>query len=200
MDEAFQNNEHHLATWLVEVKKLILAIAKRSRVLQELCPFSDFGEPNRTTSLKALATVNSEIEEHCEHLRKVERESDYHIGCGVLLGSRVESSRPLYIATALLIAARLHKGFRSECRSVAEVVDLSTGGCPVSIIRVRDAFRAPEGTLLGWLHFSRERTLDQCNIDLTDSALARVCGRMPTEIEDAHAALGYMETTFRSRR
>jgi len=194
MQDGNPENDIHIAQWLSELRRLILTLATRSRLLHEMCPMMiDSGEENHKKNLKELAGANQNIEDHYTRLRAMEDESDRRIGCGALLVSEEASNMPVYLATALLIGARLHRGLRSECRSVGEIVALSAGTCPISMLIVRDAFRAPDGVLLGSVHINRECNLDQSSVDLTDAALARVFGRTPTDVESAHVVLGMNE-------
>lgn len=162
--------------WLTRAKGLSLALLKRRKHFNDLCPLMGADEDERKAVLRQVAEVNDEIASHCRAMSAIEVHGE-PLGLRALLPDGDDLQR---CAIALMVMARLSPTAGREVDTVGRLAEI-VGACdPADALAVRDAFRST-GCLRPHVHCSRHANIDEWDVALTEEAFERLLGRQPDE-------------------
>lgn len=190
-----------LAAYLNHLKSLVVAVSRRTRLMEQMCPRAIHLDENEIQEIaKKVVLENTRITECCHEMKDIEVEADGKLGMSVLLGSQ-SGSNALFIAASMLFGARLSTGLAFHTRVIGDVVDAASGSDPVAAAVVRGALRPPDGALVKYCHISNYvQNLDTAEVSLSDLAYSLCIGDEVSGLERYLATQAKAATEPRSRR
>jgi len=167
--------------WLNQAKRLVKALSRRNGIYTELCPARFELEPDEKDALLAkVSEATKEIAGILSRLAQIEAESSQPVGARALLG-HAEIPETTRMLIAILALNRISPTVvESDFRKVGDFQEYC-GNRDVSLsLTIRDTFSIT-GPLRPFLNLGPASVLDECLVQLKESAFAKVLGREPTE-------------------